>query len=70
MDGEMECKPKIRHKYVKAIETGFKCASCEWESVTFDGSTPAACFHCGAPDPKAVWKDSIHNKVSVETLPL
>lgn len=61
---------KIRHKNSVAIEAGFKCGTCEHETITFDGSTPETCGNCGAPGPTLVWKDKITNKTTVETLPL
>lgn len=63
-------KKKIKHKISVAVESGFKCGKCEWETITFDGTVPKACLHCGEKNPKQVWKDIITNKTVVETVKL
>lgn len=67
---EMSCKPKVKHKISCTVEAGFKCDSCGWETVSYDGSQPPACLNCGVADPRPVWKDIIKNVTTVETVKL
>jgi len=63
-------QPKIRYKSYVVIESGFHCGSCGFETVTFDGSSPARCVQCNSPYPTIMWKNRITNNLKVETLPL
>lgn len=59
---------QVRRKMSVATVTGFKCAVCQTETVTYDGSVPPVCLDCGTPDPKQAWKNVVKDTTEVSVV--
>lgn len=57
-------------KISKAIEAGFKCAVCAFETVTYDDTVPVACLNCHTANPKIVWKNIVTHQLTVKSIQL
>lgn len=60
---------KLKRKMSVVTETGFDCAVCGVQTVTYDGSFALECLNCHTPNPKQAWKDIIRHDLTVETVP-
>lgn len=58
----------VRRKMSVATVTGFKCAVCLTETVTYDNSAPPVCLDCGTPTPKITWKNIVKDTTTVEVV--
>lgn len=55
-----------RQKMSSTVETGFHCANCGVETVTYDGFAPVACVNCNAPNPVQIWQTTVKDITTTE----
>ena len=66
----IDCGRKIKRKKIVVTENGYNCATCEYETVTYESTVPKVCASCGEPTPKLKWRNIIHHDLVIETIKL
>ncbi len=58
----------IRRKISITTISGYRCAVCQTETVTHDGTVATVCLDCGAPNPVLAWKNIVKDTTEVEVI--
>lgn len=58
----------VRRKMSVTTVAGYRCAQCQTETVTHDGSVPPVCLDCGTPLPALAWKNLVKDSTEVEVI--
>lgn len=58
----------IRRKMSVVPIAGYRCGTCQTETVTHDGSVPPVCLDCGTANPVFAWKNIVKDTTEVEVI--